>query len=227
MFDYQLIRSNRKSIAIQIDPSGRVTVRAPQRLPQAMIDAFVTEKSEWIREKQGELHRYTERCGRPPGGAHRFVAGEKFLYFGQAYPLQISDRQTSALRFNEGFHLRKSDQPRGAVLVETWYRSQARAYFTSRLQDLARQHGFRYARLRLSSARTRWGSCSSLGTISLNWRLIMAPPAAIDYVILHELAHLKEKNHSARFWTLLDELCPEYKIQRQWLKKNGECLSWP
>jgi predicted metal-dependent hydrolase len=81
--------------------------------------------------------------------------------------------------------------------------------------------------VRLSSARTRWGSCGPTGALNLNWRLIMAPPGVIDYVILHELTHLKERNHSARYWALVAKLAPDYKTQRQWLKTNSESLSWP
>lgn len=227
MIPYKLIRSNRRSIALIVEADGGLTVRAPLRLPQAAIEAFIQEKSAWIVEKQANARAQSELSGRPPGGARRFEPGEKMLYLGQPYTLELVDRQAQHLTFAQGFRLLKSAQPRAAQVFEAWYKAQARQYFTRRAGELARQHGFTYSSLRLSSARTRWGSCSARGTISLTWRLIMAPPAVIDYVILHELAHLKQRNHSARFWTLVETLDPEYRPHRSWLKQNGESLYWP
>lgn len=230
---FYLIRSRRKSIALIVEPDGRLTVRAPLRLPQEAIEAFVLGQASWIAARRAELRRRQERCGRPSGG-RRFQPDEDFWYLGAQVPLRLVAGQKEGLVFSGAtagepgeFLLRRSAQPQAAALFERWYKKQARAYLSTHLEGLAARHGFHFNAWRLSGARTRWGSCSSQGTVSLNWRLIMAPPAAIDYVILHELAHLKERNHSRRFWTLLEKLCPGYKAQRQWLKDNGECLAWP
>lgn len=221
------IRTHRKSVAIVVERDGTVSVRAPQHVPQAYLEAFVVQKATWIREKQTEARRRAQALGNPPGGGRRFESGESFLYLGQAYPLQISARQSQPLVFADAFQLSREVQPRARQVFETWYKNQARAWFNERLQTLAAQHRLVYASLHLSSARTRWGSCGPTGTINLNWRLIMAPPAVIDYVILHELAHLCERNHSARYWALVAKMAPDYQAQRQWLKANGERLSWP
>jgi hypothetical protein len=224
---YQVIRSRRRTIALVVEPDGRVIVRAPARLPDAAIRSFVAEHSEWIRQKQAEQEQRRERCGRPAGAPRQFIPDEMFSYLGQAYPLRVVERQPAALVFKDGFSLRQDALPQAAALFEAWYRKRARAVLAARLAELAAQHGFRYGQMRLSSARTRWGSCSSSGTISLNWKLVMAPPEIIDYVILHELAHTQERNHSARFWALVARLDPEYKARRRWLKENGACLGWP
>ena len=222
----QVIRSKRKTLALVIGPDGSLTVRAPLRLPQSAIDAFVRDKSDWIRQKQTEAHQRSERCGRPPGLPYRFESGEAFLYLGKSYPLELVARQKGALIFDGTFKLKREIQPQAAKVFEAWYKAQARNLFAYRLAELSDQTGLNYVSLRLSSARTRWGSCSSRGTISLNWKLIMAPPEVIDYVIIHELAHVQEKNHSKSYWTLVERLLPDYRLRRGWLKTNGLCLSW-
>jgi predicted metal-dependent hydrolase len=90
---------------------------------------------------------------------------------------------------------------------------------------MARKHGFHYQKLRISSARTRWGSCSSSGTLSFTYRLVMAPPEVVDYVVVHELVHTQVRNHSKTFWTTVEEIMPDYKQRRTWLKKNGGSLA--
>lgn len=225
--DYKLIRSRRKSVALIVERDGSLVVRAPLRLPQREIDAFVAKNAAWIQEKQAAARQRAETCGGPPG-EHRFAAGENFLFLGQAIPLQIVEAQAHPLTYTgQAFRLKRSALPRAGEFFEGWYKAQARADFTHRVEALAARHGFSVRSLRLSSARTRWGSCGAQGSLNLNWRLVMAPPEVIDYVILHELAHLKERNHSARFWALVATLAPDYKTQRQWLKTNGMCLSWP
>jgi len=121
----------------------------------------------------------------------------------------------------ERFELAASSRVYARQLFESWFKEQARLYLGPRLKEMARKTGFKYQKFRLSSARTRWGSCSAGGTISLVWRLMMAPPEIIDYLIIHELAHTKEKNHSLAFWRLVEELVPDYKEKRRWLRVNG------
>ncbi|MGB9893381.1 MAG: M48 family metallopeptidase, partial [Candidatus Saccharicenans sp.] len=151
-----------------------------------------------------------------------FIPGEKFLYLGKEYPLILSLGQTVALSFNgEAFFLSASGQIRARALFEKLYRKMARSYLSRRVEELATINGFEFQKFRLSSARSRWGSCSARKTISLTWRLIMAPPQIIDYVIIHELAHTREKNHSRAFWNLVAQYVPDYKSKRRWLKSNG------
>ncbi|WP_324716047.1 SprT family zinc-dependent metalloprotease [Carboxydochorda subterranea] len=110
------------------------------------------------------------------------------------------------------------------AVLETWLRERARAVIYRRLADLAGRHGFRYRRVFIRDQRTRWGSCSNRGNLSFNFRLIMAPPEVLDYVILHELVHLREPNHSARFWAALARLCPDYRERRRWLRRSERQL---
>lgn len=106
--------------------------------------------------------------------------------------------------------------------MEAWYRAQARWHLTGRIDHFARQHGFVYNSLRINGARTRWGSCNAQrGSLNFTWRLVMAPPEIVDYVVVHELCHLKHPNHSPDFWAEVEGILPDYKQRRKWLKENG------
>jgi hypothetical protein len=120
--------------------------------------------------------------------------------------------------------LPKSALPQAREHFTAWYKLQARQLIEERVRYFAARFGLHYSRVRITSARTRWGSCSSRGTLSFTWRLVMAPPAAIDYVVVHELAHLLVRNHSPAFWRKLEELLPDYRPPQQWLKQNGHLL---
>lgn len=108
--------------------------------------------------------------------------------------------------------------------LERRYRQAAKEYFPKRADYYAQQIGVSYERIRIAEQKTRWGSCSSKGTLSFNWKLMLAPPKVLDYVVVHELCHRKEMNHSPRFWKLVEEIMPDYKEYRKWLKENGSTL---
>jgi len=216
----QLIRSKRKTVGLYIDRDGRLIVRAPRHAPRALIDAFVQEKEAWILEKQTLARRMAEQ-----NQPRQFKDGETFLYLGESYPLAIVSRQTKPLVFNAGFHLRRDAQPRAAALFETWYRQQARQVIGERLAWYAQEHDFQYNKIRIGGARTRWGSCSTTGTLSFPWRLVMAPLEMIDYVVVHELVHTRVRNHSPAYWDALAVIMPDYKPRRAWFHQNGHTLT--
>ena len=109
--------------------------------------------------------------------------------------------------------------------LEAIYRKAAREYFPKRVSHYARMLGVTYGKISIRDQKTRWGSCSSEGNLSFNWRLILAPPDVLDYVVIHELCHRKEMNHSKEFWALVESLMPEYKERRKWLRENGNNLT--
>lgn len=216
----RLVRSRRKSIALIVHPDGSLEVRAPLALPEPAIREFVIRNAAWITKKKEHARR------NPPPPARAFHAGETLLLHGQAYPLRIVRSQRPALQFTNGeFLLAASAMPTARQTFTRWYRAEAARHIPQRLQALAARHGFTYKKMRLSSARTRWGSCSTLGTISISWRLVMAPEAILDYVIIHELVHTRIHNHSRLFWDGVAAILPDYKTRRAWLKKNGRTLS--
>jgi predicted metal-dependent hydrolase len=153
------------------------------------------------------------------------VEGENFLFMGQVYPLTIVPRQRSALTFDgASFRLAKSGLPIAEEAFLRWYKSQATLLLFKRVLFFAINYGFQYQKIRITSARTRWGSCNSRGTLSFTYRLVMAPAEVVDYVVLHELVHTQIKNHSKTFWNKVGELMPDYKVRLAWLKKNGKFL---
>ncbi|MBK6646369.1 MAG: M48 family metallopeptidase [Anaerolineales bacterium] len=145
---------------------------------------------------------------------------EKFLFLGNEYELQIVKPQRPALKFDGAFTLGETAQKRGGG-IHPLVREQALQIMTERVNHYSTLHGFAPRQVKVNSAKTRWGSCTSTGTVNFTWRLVMAPLEVIDYVVLHELAHLKIKNHSPRFWKLVESLCPEFKRHRKWLRGMG------
>ena len=212
----QLIRSRRKTIALVVQPDGRLIVRAPLRMAEVRIRAFAETHADWIARNQAKA-----RISAPPP-PHRYEAGETFFYLGQSYPLTIIPHQRQALTFDgHFFHLSKSAQPRAEQAFLRWYKREALEVITKLVEAAAKQHGFSYQKIRISSARTRWGSCSSRGTLSFTYRLVMAPLETVDYVVIHELVHTQVRNHSKTFWGRVADLMPDYKRRLAWLKKNG------
>ncbi len=210
----QIIHSRRKSIAIIVEGDGRLVIRAPMRLSKTRIQEFVLTKTDWILAQQA-------KAASRQAPVHAFKHGETFLFLGKTIPLEITDNSFPSLMLDSCFRLRRSDQPRASEIFIKWYKQQARQIFTKRVQFFAQKHGFNYSKIRLSSARTRWGSCNSKGSLSFTWRLVMAPMDIIDYVVIHELVHLEIHNHSSVFWKKVQEYLPDYKKRRAWLKING------
>lgn len=178
-----LIRSARKTVAIQISAEGEVTVRAPRRCSSRVIDNIVAEKRDWILKKQNEIR-------------------------GRAIFLQEQERQ----------------QPRISEAEQVRYRKLAGQVLARKVEYYARQMQVTFGRITVRDQKTRWGSCSAKGNLNFNWRLVLAPEEVLDYVVVHELAHRKEMNHSQRFWSQVENVMPDYRSRRLWLKENGDFL---
>lgn len=218
--NFQLIRSRRrrKTISLQIKEEGRVVIYVPYHTPKGEIEKFIKEKHSWIVKKISEKERSIKETRKV------FIPGEKFLYLGESYPLEIGDTHSKGfpLKLSFGkFILDKDHSERARNLFILWYQREAKEklearvrYFSNRLQLVPKG-------LKITSAKHRWGSCSRDNRLSFSWRIIMAPWSVIDYVVIHELVHIKEKNHSERFWNCVETIFPDYRINRFWLKKNG------
>ena len=214
----KIIRTKRKTIALIVERDGSLVVRAPLRAGEEKINQFVGEQEKWILKKQAEFKTY------PIHSPKEYVNGESFQFLGQTYKLQIEADQKPSLYLNGKFRLAKSALPKAEAVFEKWYRKQALQLLSNRVQWYATKYGYKYKKVRITAARSRWGSCSSTGTLSFAWRLIMAPAPVIDYVIVHELIHLKVKNHSSKFWNEVEAILPDYRNRREWLRKNGHLL---
>jgi len=225
----KIIRSRRRTIALIIQADGSLVVRAPQRTTNRQIAELVAQKAEWIRARQAQA------LPRPKAEAHQFASGEQFWYLGSPCRLSVTEGSQDRLEFSGGqfklslhasAQLRHSSAWRGIAqaVFTIWYRRQARRVLEERVALLARRWGFSYRQVKITSARTRWGSCSTRGTLSFPWRLVMAPLAVIDYVVVHELVHTVVKGHGQAFWGRVQALMPEYKQYIRWLKENGALL---
>jgi predicted metal-dependent hydrolase len=216
----QLVRSRRKTIALIVHPDGSLEVRAPKLMTEQAIREFVDGHADWVHKQQTRARKYA------PPPPKQFTEGETFLFLGQSYPLNIVAHQRPALTFDGAtFRLAKSALPRAKEYFVRWYKAQAMDTLSEQVKSIAERHGFTYQKIRISSARTRWGSFSSKGTLSFTWRLVMAPPEIVEYVVVHELVHTKIHNHSKKFWAGVAEILPEYKQRMVWLRKNGKNLT--
>jgi predicted metal-dependent hydrolase len=215
----QIIRSRRKTLALIVKPDGSLLVRAPLRTSRAVIQQFVDKNRAWIEKQQAKA------LAAPPPAPRQYLAGETFLYLGMAHPLEIVEGQWERLRLDGNFKLAASHRSQAAPVFESWYREQARQILPAHVEFFAHRYGFQYKGIRITSARTRWGSCSAAGSLSFSWRLILAPLVVVDYVVVHELAHTVFHNHSRQFWDRVETVMPEYREHRRWLKENGRQLS--
>lgn len=172
-----LVRSSRKTLAVQIRTDGTVIARAPLRMPKDRILCFLSEKASWIRMQQGKMQEREKM--RQQARIHLDAAQEK----------ELRERAKSVL-------------------------AQRTAYF-------ARQIGVTYGKITVRDQKTRWGSCSQTGNLNFNFRLILAPLEVLDYVVVHELCHRRQMNHSTQFWQEVAQVLPDYRKRKAWLTENG------
>jgi predicted metal-dependent hydrolase len=212
----KIIRSRRRTLSIEISEEAELVIRAPMRMPQYVIDQFVNEKQAWIRQK---LDVIKKRHSHKP---KEFISGEFFLYMGKDIELKLSEERVLPLKIeNNNFILNQKYQNRAKKVFIAWYRSEAYKIITERVKYFAGLYNIKHSLIKLSDASGRWGSCSPNGNLNFNWRLIMAPMEVIDYVVVHELAHIEIKNHSRKFWAKVESIIPDYKPRRKWLKENS------
>ncbi|ABB16136.1 M48 family metallopeptidase [Carboxydothermus hydrogenoformans] len=215
----KIIRTKRKTIALEVTDNATLIVRAPYRVSESTIQAVIRKHYNWIIKKKKEVEARD-----PKVRAKEFVNGEGFLYLGKYYKLQIVEDQIEPLKFANAFYLSKKALPHAKKVFTEWYKKAALEKITERVQFYAKMGGYKYSRINITSAQRRWGSCSSKGNLNFSWRLIMAPLPVIDYVVVHELVHLEEKNHGKVFWTKVKILMPDYQKHEKWLKENGYVL---
>jgi predicted metal-dependent hydrolase len=219
---YQLIKSKkrRKTISLQINEGGEIVVHAPYNTPGWEIEKFIREKQLWIVEKISEKEKQSKAIEK------KFLPGERFFYLGEGYPLELHDSYSEPpLKLSFGhFILNKNHIEEARDLFTRWYKQEAKEKIVERVHYYSNRLQLFPKGIKITSARSRWGSCSQGNQLSFSWRIIMASLTIIDYILIHELVHIREKSHSRRFWTLLESILPDYKKHRLWLKENGHLL---
>jgi predicted metal-dependent hydrolase len=209
---YSVRRSTRaRRVRVTVDPHAGVEVVLPQRAPARDAAAAVAQLRGWIEQRLAEAETVRRQVA---------ARGDTVPYLGTDLRLMPEPGRTRVHR--RGDELLVPTEPRDAL--ERWYRRAAREEIEPRLDAAVARLGRSYTRLAIRAQRTRWGSCSSTGVMSFNWRLLLAPEAVLDYVVWHEACHLAVMDHSPRFWALVAEHCPDYQAPRRWLRRNGATL---
>jgi hypothetical protein len=212
---YRLIRARRRSIGMEVHFEG-LTVRAPRWVALRDIDAALVERAAWILRSLAEW-RERRRDVMP----HVWRTGAPIAFRGEALTLAVYPARSAEV-FADLFHVtvrhpHAHDEGQVAELVRQWLREQAWTLVAARVADYVRRIGTRAPSVRLSNARSEWGSCNAKGDIRLNWRLVQLPPRLAEYVVAHEVAHIVELNHSRRFWALVEALLPGHAALRDQL----------
>ena len=226
---YQVVRSTRrrKTIEITVDEPGLVTVAAPADTPTSDLDAVVRRRAGWIVRHDGEAS-----AALPP---RRFVSGESLPYLGRSVLMTVhpTDDDEVAIRFHHWQFdvdvptslMGGERQTRVRAAVEAWYRERAAVKLPPRVERIGSLLGVRPTAVLIRSQRKRWASCAPDGTLRFNWRAIMAPPALLDYVVAHELAHLRVRGHTPEYWAIVAQAVPDYRLRRARLRELGPQLA--
>lgn len=206
-------RARRYVLRLRRDGSARVTI--PRSGSPSGARAFVNQHLPWL---ERQLQWLASRPARPV----EWHIGTEVWFRGELLKIEASENN----HVRVGTELIRILDPAADLRapIEKQWRRMAAAELPPRVHEFAAQHGIIVSRVMVRAQRTRWGSCSPTGTISLNWRLIQTPPFVRDYIILHELAHRREMNHSGRFWKVVEEFCPEYKTAERWIKEHPGLL---
>ena len=214
----KIVRSRRRTIALIITPEAHLIVRAPLRAPARMIDAVIWEKRDWIKKKIAEMK------GRPQAVDHSYKEGEIFWFLGRPYPLHITDDVGAGIQRIDRLCVSRTLIPDIRTGIQRWYREEAGKEIHSRCMWFSMMTGYSPTSIRITDACQRWGSCNHRGGLNFSWRLIQAPLEIVDYVIVHELVHLRQPDHSRKFWAKVEAMMPDYRRRREWLRENERLL---
>lgn len=219
-----------KDIIISVDWIDGVKVISPPSVDELKLQEVLHKKSPWIMSKWFEFEEITT-----PPNPKVYVSGEKFLYIGRSYRLKVQkvNMDTPSLMFQKGrFNASVSSKLTNTEVSEllrplfvNWYMQHGQAKLNERLHIYAPKMGVSPFKLQLKDQKMRWGSCTMDNAIYINWRIMMAPMKVIDYVLVHEMGHLKYPNHSADFWQFVRTILPDYDARKDWLRVNGPLLT--
>lgn len=217
--DYQIVYSNRKTVAITVERDRSVVVRAPEGTSEEKIQSIVESRKLWLYEKINHTQKY------PPQPVRKeFVTGETIMYLGRYYRLEITKDEHPGVRFQNRFYISRQQQTQAGQLLRDWYMARAREKLTPKIRDFAEALGVIYNQILISDLKYRWASCTPKNNLNFNWRIVKAPMFVVDYLIVHELAHLLEPNHTPAFWNIVAVQVPRYELAKEWLRKHGSVL---
>lgn len=215
--DIKIIRSHRGSISMSVSRDGTVVVRAPKLMPSFLINGFIKKNDEWIEQQLIKIQSLPQKIEKT------YRDGEEFLYMGVPLKMKIGDYKEISVEKDKllfpNFLLFRADKE-----LPKWYQRKAKEIITKQVDYYTERMKTHYTGLTFSDTKSQWGSCSAHNHLQFSWRLIMTPLITLNYVVIHELAHTIQKNHSMKFWDVVKIYSPSYNAQRRWLKKHGNLL---
>ena len=221
-FSINIKRTDRKkTVSFQVE-RGFVKVLVPKHLDKTKLDKIIKSKSKWIKNKLSKVDEIL------PLRKKDYVSGEDFMYLGKHYKLKVKKGQKYNVKLSDKYlTLTIKSQTKDEKikrLLKKWYFENADNYLKEITSELSLKNNLNFISVKVRNYRSRWGSCSSIGSIFYNWKIIMAPKKIIRYIVLHELAHTKIHNHSPRFWSYLKSIYEDIQYSKNWLVKNKNLL---
>ncbi|MCA9593753.1 MAG: M48 family metallopeptidase [Myxococcales bacterium] len=208
----------RQTVQITVDRGGELVLSAPETCPLKKMEGFVREKRFWIYTKLAEKEALLKDAP-----TKEYVSGEGFPYLGRGYRLLLVDRQDVPVKLDRGrFKMRRGVAATGRAAMVAWYAEHALAWLPQRVGRLAGRVGVEPGKVVVKDLGFRWGSCGKDATLNFHWRTILLPPRIIEYIVVHELAHLHEPHHTPEFWLRVERAMPDFAARKQWLAENAQ-----
>ncbi len=218
--EYNLKQSQRKTMSIYIENNGSVTVIAPEKLNQNDIEKIIEKKRYSIYKNLAEWRMLNESFV-----DRKYVNGEGFLYLGSSYRLQIETKLDLPLKLYQGyFFIHQKELSNAPFHFKNFYKEKGLSKIPERIKLYQKRIGVEPHNIKVMELKSHWASCSETGNINFHWKCMMAPLKVIDYIIIHELAHLIHKNHTDAFWNTVDKVLPDYQQRKEWLRKYGAMM---
>ena len=215
-----ITRSNRKTLSLSILKDGQIIVKAPTKMSGSAIEKFIYEKQDWIKQKLAFIENNRQKYD-------DIISYKKFLLFGNRYELKLADVKTiQTSQTQMCIYMPKTvTQDKMFTKLKNWYKKTAKNILEERVNYISNLVKLQPNSIKITDSKGRWGACNSKGNISFNFRVVMLEPAVIDYVIVHELCHLVEMNHSKKFWSLVNSFLPNAPELKNKIKEYGFLLS--
>jgi len=209
--------NRRKTVELSVERDGSLVILAPSGTADSLLKGYVRDKTFWIYTKLAQKEALQH-----PVTAKEYVTGEGFHYLGKTYRLLLVDKQDTPLKLEEGqFKLLRVEAERGRIHFIRWYTAHAQPWIRRRVERFAARVGAAPNGVEVRELGFRWGSCGKVGGLNFNWATILLPPSVVEYVIVHELVHLLEPNHTPEFWTRVERALPDYEKRKVWLAEHG------
>jgi len=209
--------NRRKTVELSVERDGSLVILAPSGTADSLLEGYVRDKTFWIYTKLAQKEALQH-----PVTAKEYVTGEGFHYLGKTYRLLLVDKQDTPLKLAEGqFKLLRVEAEQGRNHFICWYTAHAQPWIRRRVERFAPRVGAAPTGVEVRELGFRWGSCGKAGGLNFNWATILLPPSVVEYVIVHELVHLLEPNHTPEFWTRVERTMPDFEKRKAWLAEHG------